>query len=363
MTDDPRTGDAPLLLGIDAGGSVVEAVVAGTDGSTLGVGRAGGANPVALPLDVVAGHLCTAVTGALGDADPARITSAVLGVPGVSRFSRDDGAQALRSAWERCGLLCEVRVVPDPVVAFAAGTTAERGAVLVGGTGTIAALIADGEMIRRIDGHGWLVGDDGSGFWLGRQAVRAVLAELDGRDEPTMLRCAVLATLIGSDQLPDSAEQQLDLLRSAIYDTPPITLARLAVLVPAAAEAGDRVAQRIVDRCVTLLMSTIEAMLPAGAQAEAGPGAEAGPRGENGPGGEADSRAEAGPLVLAGSLLTSPGPIGREVRRRAARWCGQVPLVAGSGAGGAAWLAARQLGPNPGPVIHERLTARELSPA
>jgi N-acetylglucosamine kinase-like BadF-type ATPase len=228
-----------------------------------------------------------------------------------------------------------VRVVADPVVAFAAGTPARHGAVLIGGTGTIAAMIASDEVIRRIDGHGWLVGDDGSGFWLGRQAVRAVLAELDGRAEPTVLRYAVLATLTGSDRIPDTTAQQLDVLSSRVYGAPPIALARLAALVPAAAETGDRAAQRIVDRAVTLLVDTIEALLAR------------------------EPGDCPGPLVLAGTVLTAHGPIRREVRRRITQRLGLVPLLAGSGAGGAAWLAARQAGIDLDPVVHERLTAPE----
>jgi len=329
----PDAAPRGLLLGVDAGGTAVHALVADAAGDILGTGQASGANPVAVPLNVVADHLSAAVSAALGDADPARITAAVVGVPGVCWFGRADGAASLRHAWQRCGLRCQVRVVADPVVAFAGGTAARRGAVLIAGTGTIAAMIDNDEVIRRIDGHGWLVGDDGSGFWLGRQAVRAVLAELDGRAEPTVLRYAVLATLTGSDRLPDTAAQQLDVLSSCVYGSPPIALARLAALVPAAAETGDRAAQRIVDRAVTLLADTIEALL-------------AGQQGD-----------PSGQLVLAGTVLTAHGPIRQEVQRRITQRTGRVPLVAGSGAGGAAWLAARQLGTDLDPAIHDRLTA------
>lgn len=325
----------PLLLGIDAGGTSVDAVLAEADGTITGTGHAGGGNPVTLPLETVAGHVAEAVKKALRGADPARVTSAVLGVAGLARFARQDGMRALRLAWRECGLRAGVRVVADPVVAFAAGTPARRGAVLVSGTGAIAAAIDDAEVTSRVDGHGWLVGDDGSGFWLGRQAARAVLSGLDGRGEPTSLRYPVLTAMTGCDHLPPAAGQQLEMLRDAVYDGPPTGLARLAPLVPAAASAGDRVAQRIVDRAVDLLMNTVGA-LPGG-----GP---------------------AGPLVLAGSVLTSPGPIQHEVRRRITARYGSAPLIARSGAGGAAWLAARQLasgrrGPVPGEEVHTRLTA------
>jgi glucosamine kinase len=363
----PAHPRAPLLLGIDAGGTAVSAVLAEPDGTVIGAGHAGAGNPVALPLETVTGHVAEAVTEAIGDAEPSRVAAAVLGVAGVARFTRPDGTRALHRAWREAGLRCEVRVVADPVVAFAAGTPARRGAVLIGGTGTIAAAIDETEVTSRVDGHGWLVGDDGSGFWLGRQAVRAVLSELDGRGEPTMLRYAVLATMTGCDELPPTAAQQVDLLRGAVYDGPPISLARLAALVPAAADAGDRVAQRIVDRAVALLMDTVEGLLAGGPAGPAGvPAGVAAGRVSDGPADEATGArppvSPSSPLVLAGSVLTSPGPIQREVRRRITGRYGSGPLVAGPGEGGAAWLAARQLsirqsGTEPGAGVHESLTA------
>lgn len=357
----------PLLLGIDAGGTSVDAVLAGADGTIAGTGHAGGGNPVALPLETVTGHVAEAVKKALRGADPAGVGSAVLGVAGLARFARQDGMRALRLVWRECGLRAEVQVVADPVVAFAAGTPARRGAVLVSGTGAIAAAIDGAEMTSRVDGHGWLVGDDGSGFWLGRQAARAVLSELDGRGQPTSLRHPVLAAMTGRDDLPPAAGQQLEMLRDAVYDGPPTGLARLAPLVPAAAGAGDRVAQRIVHRAVALLMNTVGALLAGGPGA--GSGREQAER-ARGTGGRRDrtlgspppSPPVPAPLVLAGSVLTSPGPVQHEVRRRITARYGSAPLIAGSGAGGAAWLAARRLGarrpgPEPGEEVHARLTA------
>ncbi len=347
---------------------MVRAIVADADGNVVGSGQSSGANPVALPLSTVAGNVLAAVRAALSGVDPALVAAAVLGVAGIARFSRNDAADALRRTWERSGLRCGVHVVADPVVAFSAGTPEPRGTVLVGGTGTIAAVISDGAIVSRIDGNGWLVGDDGSGFWLGRQAVRAVLAELDGRGEPTVLRYAVLATLTGSDRLPPGAAEQRDLLRGAVYDGPPIKLARLATLVPAAAATGDPVAQRIVDRAVALLTDTADALLSSGPAATGrGPAdtAESG-QADTAESGQADTAegGQAGPLVLAGSLLTADGPIRREVQRRIVQRYGTTPVVvAGDGAGGAAWLAAHRLGLDIGPAVHQRLTAREPAPA
>jgi glucosamine kinase len=315
-----------LVLGIAAEASTVSALLAAPDGEILGTGRAAGANPSAYPMDLITDRLAAAVTGALDGTDPALLAGAVLGIAGYSRLA---GSDSLLSTWNRLGVRCPVRVVANPVVAFASGTSARCGAVLIAGTGTIAAWIADGEVRHRIDGHGWLVGDDGSGFWLGRQAVRAVLAELDGRGEPTLLRHAVLGTVCG-DRVPADPTDQLSMLRDAVYTQPPIALRRFAGLVPAAAEAGDRVAKRIVDRSVRLLVDTFAAAFD-------------------------DLPAPEAPIVLAGQLLAAPGPIQHEVSRQIANRYGRVPVVAGNSAGGAAWMAISEVAPAMSAAAHAHL--------
>jgi glucosamine kinase len=326
----PAPHDNGLVLGVDAGSAVVESLAATVDGTILGRGRAGSANPTALPVADVVAHLGEAVGQALRDIDPAEVRSVVVGAAGILRFSRGPSAEALAQVWGDAKLDCPVVVVADAVTAFAAGTPERAGSVLIAGAGAIAARVVGEDVTVRYDGNGWLVGDDGSAFWIGRQAVRAVFADLDGRGEPTLLRSAVLATLTGDDTVPDDVHEQIALLRDAVYDRPPIALAGLAPLVPAAAAAGDRVARRIVDRTVTLLVETATALA-------------------------ADDPGE--PLVLAGSLLASGGLIGREVQRRLAAHHGAEPLVTAGGAGGAAWLAARRLSPMSDPVVHARLTA------
>ena len=320
-----------VVLGVEAGSTLVEAVVATAGGEVLGRGRSALANPTALPIADVVAHLSDAVRQALGGVAPASVAGVVVGAAGILRYSRGSSAEALAKTWVDAGLTCPVQVVADAVTAFAAGTPRRTGSVLIAGVGSIAARVENEEVTARIDGNGWLVGDDGSGFWIGRQAVRAVFAALDGRGEPTLLAPAVLATVTGDEVVPDSAEEQIAALRDAVYDGPPIALAALAPLVSAAATAGDRVAQRIVDRAVSLLMATATALTGDGRPAE--------------------------PLVLAGSLLTAPGPIGAEVQRRLAEHHGGTPLIAAPGAVGAAWLAARALEPGIDAGVHARLAA------
>ncbi|MBO0868764.1 MAG: ATPase [Micromonosporaceae bacterium] len=324
-----------LVLGVDAGTGLVEAVCATAGGEVVGQGRSGSANAAALPVERVVEHLRSAVCQALAGVPPERVRCLVVGAAGVLRYSRGATVGPLAQVWESVGLGCPVRVVADAVTAFTAGTPRPRGCVLIAGIGTIAARVQDEQVRDRVDGNGWLVGDDGSGFWLGRQAVRAVFAQLDHRGEPTLLTPAVLATLTGDQELPSDPAEQRELLRDTVYDGPPIALAGLAPLVPAAAEAGDRVAQRIVDRAVDLLVDSATAL--AGADGRGADDAE-------------------DPLVLAGSLLHPDGPIGSEVRRRLAYHRGAQPLLAGCCAGAAAWLAARSVEPGLDSAVHARLT-------
>ncbi|MET8982498.1 BadF/BadG/BcrA/BcrD ATPase family protein [Streptomyces sp. NPDC004539] len=66
------------------------------------------------------------------------------------------------------------------------------GLALIAGTGSVAARVRGRVLVATSGGDGWLLGDDGSGFWIGRRAVRAALRAADGRDGPT-----TLVTLIG----------------------------------------------------------------------------------------------------------------------------------------------------------------------
>jgi glucosamine kinase len=317
-------------MGIEAGTARVDAVVCDLEGAVAGSGRAGSANPSALPARDVAAHLATAVGAALAGLDPLAVRSVVLGTPGILRFQRGESAARLAALWREAGLACPVAVLPDAVTAFAAGTAEPSGGVLIADAGTIAARVNHEQVTARVDGNGWLVGDDGSGFWLGRQAVRAVFAALDGRDEDTLLRDAVLGTIAQGEPVPEGREERMALLRDAVYDGPPVALAALAPLVPAAAEAGDRVAHRIVERAVDLLADAAEPLV-AGLRAE--------------------------PFVLAGSLLCADGPIRRGVRRRLAERHDAAPVLARPGAGGALWLAARRIDRGFGAPAHALFTA------
>jgi glucosamine kinase len=124
-----------------------------------------------------------------------------VGLAGVSTLISDaSAARTFERLWRDLGLTCPVRVVSDVTVAFAAGTPEPDGTLALSGTGAVAARMRDRMPARFRDGYGWLLGDDGSGFWIGRQAVRATLAAVDGRAETGELARAVLMHYLGIGQ-------------------------------------------------------------------------------------------------------------------------------------------------------------------
>lgn len=79
--------------------------------------------------------------------------------------------------------------------------------MLIAGTGATAGSVADQRWTRTADGHGWLLGDDGSGFWLGREAVRSALRTLEAGEPPGRLVGSVLRELDADgtvDEVPPS---------------------------------------------------------------------------------------------------------------------------------------------------------------
>ena len=353
----------PCVVGLDVGGSHSRAVLATVDGRTLGTGRAGGGNPTVLGAGAAIANIVTALKSALGDVDGKLVEACVVGLAGVSTLMADPQApRVLEQAWADAGLSCPVQVVSDVTVSFAAGTPCPDGTLLVSGTGAVAARMHDRLPARFRDGYGWLLGDEGSGFWIGRQAARAAIAAADGRQPMAELATAVLAHLL--DQHPDAhrkpaanspttapaphpptaphpsapvrppatakhplaasigegftlrGRQRAAELVRAVAAQPTVALAGLAPLVMNAYELGDPAAVRIVAEAAAALVDSLAGVAPA-------PGE---------------------PVVLGGSVLVSRSPVFQAVAAAIGRRWPDSPVgLAADGAAGATWLAARRL--------------------
>ncbi|MEV0329421.1 BadF/BadG/BcrA/BcrD ATPase family protein [Micromonospora echinospora] len=299
-----------LVVGADCGGSATRVVVATPDGRIVGRGRAGAGNPVARPPADAAAALVAAVREALAGRDPARVARAVVALAGRSALDRPAVAACYADAWRATGLRCPPRTVGDAVAAFAAGTPAPSGTVLIAGTGAVAARIIEHSVAHTADGLGWLLGDEGGGFWLGLEAARLTARALTaGQDRTGPLVDAVSTAVRVAAPAGDPTG---DGFVTAFYALPRHRVAGLAPLVLDAVRAGDADAHRLIETAADRLAATVHAVAP---------GAE--------------------PLVLAGGLLTGPPEIRAALLARLQR----PATIAGDPAEAAAWLAARDLTP------------------
>ncbi|GAA1367982.1 N-acetylglucosamine kinase [Catellatospora chokoriensis] len=300
-----------LVLGLDVGGTSSRALITTLDGARAGFGRAGAGNPVSVPLADAVASVADAVRAALSGLDPSEVRSAVMGIAGTGRFADPVVAAAFGQAFAGLGLTVPVRPVGDVLVAYAAGTAEPSGSVLISGTGAIAARIDAGEMTGTADGIGWLLGDLGSGFWLGREAAALTARELYTRVPQGRLTRSVATTVLGTIPAAPSRQAADDLI-GALHAEPPRHLSRLAPLVTDAAAHGDPQALALVDRAAAHLTECL-----------------------------AEVHTD-GPVVLAGSVLTTSAPVRDAlIKLLADRLPGTAISVAGPGETGAARLAAR----------------------
>lgn len=176
------------VLGIDAGGTKTVCYLADADGRIVGEGRGGGANLQAHGELEVEKVLHAVVEAAI--ADRAILPVAVcLGVAGVDREEDD---RIVRGIMRRLGFKTHTLVVNDALVALVAGTGDEPGVVLIAGTGSIAYGVNHDGYAARSGGWGYVLGDEGSGYWIGRHALAAVVRQADGRGSKTLLTPLVL---------------------------------------------------------------------------------------------------------------------------------------------------------------------------
>ncbi|MFC3088736.1 BadF/BadG/BcrA/BcrD ATPase family protein [Tabrizicola soli] len=186
-----------FFLGIDGGGTGCRAAVADASGRVLGEGVAGPANiasDLAGARDNILAATTEALTRALGVGAVAAelpALSAGLGLAGANAAGR---AEALRRALP----FARIKLETDAIAAVKGALADRDGIVAALGTGSVFAAQAGGR-IRQVGGWGLVLGDEGSGAWLGREVLRQALLAADGFRAGTPLLDAVLKSHGGTE--------------------------------------------------------------------------------------------------------------------------------------------------------------------
>ena len=219
------------VLGIDAGGTKTVCCLADGDGNVISEARSGGANLQSEGELGVEKVLHTVMDRAV-DGRVDAVDAICLGMAGVDR---DHDRAVVREIMRRIGARARTVVVNDALVALVAGVGDAPGIVIICGTGSIAYGRNARDQAARAGGWGHILGDEGSGYWIGRAALRAVLRQADKRGPVTALT-PMLLEHFGVTQ-PQGLIHQ-------VYHTnlKPAAIGALARSVQAAFREGDEVA-------------------------------------------------------------------------------------------------------------------------
>jgi len=226
-----------LVMGIDGGQSTTRALIADMEGNLLGLGVGGASNHIHEPggPERLRQSLRTALNGALQSASlPAdtRFAVALCGMTGGGPLVEEICRQELPAD--------KVVVTHDTRTALYCVTQGRPGAVVIAGTGSVAfGMNEDGE-IASVGGWGYLMGDEGSAYWIALQAINACTRAEDGRIPPTWLKRVILEHF---------GVESLSALHRLIYSEQLSRgqLASAAQAVSDAAKLGERTAIRILS--------------------------------------------------------------------------------------------------------------------
>lgn len=221
-----------MWLGIDGGGSNLRVVVVDDAMQIVASATGESVNPNSVGRDIAAQRIRAGIASAI---DGLQISGVGIGVAGASaRHSADWLMDVVRT------VLPDVPVFPssDEEIALVGARGALNGVVLIAGTGSAAYGIHPSGETFRAGGWGYLLGDEGSGYWIGLQAAKALTLHADQRlDAKTNLPELVMtaAEITSADEM----------IRWVYGDFKPSKIATLARIVLEAASAGDAYAIEI----------------------------------------------------------------------------------------------------------------------
>jgi glucosamine kinase len=236
LLDGSQSQGASHVAGVDGGATKTLAAVLDLETFKVTLGRGGPANVDAVGVDAAA----DALEGAMGEAlaaagiDGGALGTTVFGLAGTVPDALEDRirkAFSLRAAY----------FINDVVAAWASGTWLEPGVGVISGTGShVFGVNAAGESWRT-GGWGHILGDEGSGYWIGLHGIQAALHHRDVSGPPTSLleACVRFYSLRAIEEMQD------------VFYSKPFTKGEVAAFareVAAAAHEGDDVARSLFEQ-------------------------------------------------------------------------------------------------------------------
>ena len=241
---------ADRVIGVDGGATRTRFLLASGAGDGLGGKLAGPGLLGAGEDETVKRRIVEAVRALARENDVSLPVKALCaGLAGAS--GRPEAREELEKGVRAAGLARRVRVVSDSEIAFRDAFGARDGILLIAGTGSVSVGRVAAGPLRRVGGWGALLGDEGSGYRLGLEGIRAAVRSVEGRAPTTTLARRLFAA-IGAASPRDVFEWSTEANKSGV--------AALAPGVLEEADGGDRAAVEIVGKAVAGLVQHARAL-------------------------------------------------------------------------------------------------------
>jgi len=280
-----------FVIGIDGGGTKTAAVIADVEGNILARHTAGPSNVQIIGAEKAAGVIYSLIRDCCVSAGctPNNISGTTMGLAGAGR---SDDQKRIAQALHRLTLtkkfrLKKVHIESDARIALEGAFNGDPGIVLIAGTGSIAVAKDEAGNIYRTGGWGRILGDEGSGYYIGKEGLKAVCRQYDGRSGPTLLTDSVAKKF----RLKTPAD-----IIAAVHNEK-FNIASLAPIVLDAAEMGDEASTAIIQQASDELTGLVRALMT---------------KLENNSAGHMDKRI---PLSFIGGLIEGETPLTRALRR------------------------------------------------
>ncbi len=175
-----------------------------------------------------------------------KLSGAYMGITGVTS---DGSIETLAESI----LGVSIKVVSDIELAYRANFSEGEGILLYAGTGSVAFAIDDRSNSHQIGGWGYLLGDEGGGYWIGREAIRHAMSEIETKAE-------FISDSLTSQLLNVIGGKDWSSVKSFVYSQERSAIAALSKLVDTSASEGDINAIKIIQKAAEHLAHLVQRM-------------------------------------------------------------------------------------------------------
>lgn len=167
------------IIGIEGGGTESTYIAADFNNNILSRVTSGGTNITASPLDQIKSNIHASIKELVkaGNLNLGDCKAVCMGTAGVNR---DKERMIMEDVISSIGIDCPIKVVNDSEIALAAATGKDEGIIVIAGTGSIAYGKNSEGISCTAGGWGHLIGDEGSGYWIAKEAINRSLKSAEG---------------------------------------------------------------------------------------------------------------------------------------------------------------------------------------